>query len=387
MHTDKNIGIIIIVIVLLLFSCNDTVDIPVLIESVSTGRHHTIAIGTDGSLWAWGHNMYGKLGDGSIKNRLSPVRIGLKNEWKIVSAGDNHTVAIGTDGSLWAWGYNHYGQLGDDSRSDRYSPVRIGLENNWQTVSAGGVHTVAIKTDGSLWRWGSISAGTWDTSPVRIGLENNWQIVSAGGSHIAVIKTDGSLWAWGYNTFGQIGDGSTNYVHSPVQIGTDNNWKTVSAGPYHTVAIKTDGSLWAWGANMYGQLGIGDGDGFPYGSNSPVQIGADNNWEKISAGCTHTVALKTDGSLWAWGANNSGQLGDNSTERHYFPVRIGIDCNWSTISSGDGDSSSEREYAHTIAVKTDGSLWTWGYNQFGQLGDGSIDDRHSPVRIEIWKKL
>ena len=224
---------------------------------ISAGFSHTMAIRTDGSLWAWRSN--------------SSVRIG-SDTWSTVSAGYNHTVAIKTDGSLWAWGQNFSGQLGDGTTTYKGSPVRIGSETNWSTVSAGESHTVAIKTDGSLWAWGADmpDAGIHNnvnaySSPVRIGSETNWSTVSAGYYHTVAIKTDGSLWTWGLSPFG--GDGTYSYESSPVRIGSDNNWAAISAG-YAAMAIRKDGSLWAWGSNYYGQLGD---DSLEY-SHSPVRI-------------------------------------------------------------------------------------------------------------------
>ena len=343
--------------------------IPFLANTVSAGGVQTLAIKTDGSLWAWGWRDY---------NKYTPTRIGSETNWATVSAdlGNSseydYTVAIKKDGSLWKKDY----KLLDDY----FHP--IGTETNWASVSAGRGHRMAIKTDGSLWAWGDNffgqrGDGTGDnfkTTPVRIGSETNWASVSAGGLYTVAIKTDGSLWAWGNNSYGQLGDGtSDNFKTTPVRIGSETNWATVSAGVAHTVAIKTDGSLWAWGNNYRGQLGDGTG-GYDQQKDTPVRIGSETNWASVSAGYEHTVAIKTDGSLWAWGDNYSGQLGNGTISYNLktTPVRIGSETNWATVSAG---------MFHTVAIKTDSSLWAWGSG--GLLGDGTTDARYVPTQVKI----
>jgi len=327
-------------------------------SSVSVGgdmHDYTLATKTDGSLWAWGHNGYGQLGDGTggatynensvtinyTGDKNTPTRIGTDTNWASVSAGRNNTIAIKTDGSLWAWGHNGSGQLGDgtggggvlDGSGDKKTPTRIGTDTNWASVSAGGNHTIAIKTDGSLWAWGYNGYGqlgdgtrTDKLTPTRIGTDTDWASVSAGGGHTIIIKTDGSLWAWGHNYFGQLGDGTRTDRNTPAKIGTDTNWAFVSAGSYHTIASKTDGSLWAWGCNRYGQLGDDTGGGGYSDSsgdkNTPTRIGMDTTWASVSAGGDHTIAIKADGSLWAWGYNGDGQLGDDTRTDRNTPTMI-----------------------------------------------------------------
>ena len=357
------------------------------IQAISAGNNNTIGIKTDGTLWAWGDNQFGRLGDGTVteyawmtgqsidNNKKNPVKIGTASNWASIMTGGDHTIAIKTDGTLWAWGYNGSGQLGDGTNTQRNSPVQIGTATNWASISQLGSHTVAIKTDGTLWAWGSNAQGqlgdgttTNRNSPVQIGTATNWKSIGAGSGHTMAIKTNGTLWAWGYNGSGQLGDGTNTNRNSPVQIGTATNWARISVGNSTTIAIKTDGTLWAWGYNGSGQVG----DGTTTNRNSPVQIGTANNWASISAGTLHTTAIKTDGTLWAWGNNSSGQLGDGTTTQKNSPVQIGTANNWASISSGN---------YHTTAIKTDGSLWAWGSNQYGGLGDGTTANKTSPVQI------
>ncbi|WP_208029780.1 RCC1 domain-containing protein [Rhabdothermincola sediminis] len=180
--------------------------------------------------------------------------------------------------------------------------------------------------------------------------------------------TSGTLWAWGYNGDGQLGTGDTTDQTSPVQIGTGTDWASVTAGDSHTVAIRTDGTLWAWGRNGYGQLGTGD----TTNRTSPVQIGTGTDWASVTAGYYHTVAVRTDGTLWAWGWNLFGQLGTGDTTNRTSPVQIGTGTDWASVTAG---------YSHTVAIRTDGTLWAWGYNSDGQLGTGDYTSHASPVQI------
>ncbi|MCL1875508.1 MAG: InlB B-repeat-containing protein [Synergistaceae bacterium] len=346
-------------------------------EMFTIGYYHSLAIKTDGSLWAWGRNDYGQLGDATNMFRYAPVRIGSANDWAAVAVGLFHSIALKKDGSLWAWGRNDYGQLGDGFNTLRYAPVRVGTENDWAAIDAGYEYTIALKTDGSLWAWGYNGFGQLGdgssiahNAPVRVGTENDWSAVSSGRNHTIALKTDGSLWSWGYNYYGQLGDGSTANRKAPARMGTENDWSAVSAGGYHSIALKTDGSLWSWGYNFYGQLG----DGSTTSHYSPVRVGAANDWAAISAGSEHNIALKTDGSAWTWGYNFYGQLGDGTLRTRNAPQRVGTENNWAAVAT--------KGYS-TIALKTDVSLWAWGWNEYWQLGDGSTTNRNAPVRVGI----
>ena len=348
--------------------------------ALSAGNAHTVAIRGDGTLWAWGQNFTGQLGNGTtVREERAPVRVGNVTAWTQVSAGMGHTIGIRTDNTLWAWGLNINGQLGDGTQTQRISPVRVGTY--WRSAAAGGEHTVGISADGSLWAWGNNLSGQLGDGttveqrlrPVRIGAATDWRAVAAGGAHTVGIRADCSLWAWGSNMHGQLGNnahGWGNDRSAPVRIGADANWAQVSAGHEHTVAIRTDGSLWAWGRNEWGQLGDGTGTD----RRVPVRIGTDSDWAFVAAGDRHNVAIRTDGSLWAWGHNPQGQLGDNTATLRRVPVQIGTYADWVMVSSGS---------AHTIAARADGSLWAWGQNFNGRLGDGTMTGRRSPVPVAM----
>ena len=350
-------------------------------EPVASGAGHSLALKPDGTLWAWGSNSHGQLGDGTTTDKTSPVRIGKDTKWVAISAGLNHSLALKSDGTLWAWGNNSNGQLGNGTKVNKTAPVRIGKDTKWIAVEAGDHHSVALKSDGTLWAWGNNSHGqlgdgsTVDrTTPVRVGKDDNWARVSAGAYHTVALKKDMTLWTWGDNSHGQLGDGSTVDKIAPVRIGADARWFAVSAGDYHTVALNwcadcwTTFSLWAWGYNAHGQLG----DGTTTDKASPVRIGTDTTWTKVSTGSNHAVALKKDGSLWAWGVDDKGQLEDGTKENKNSPVRMGTDANWFSISAGA---------MHSLAMKSDNTLWSWGWNEHGQLGDGARAEKATPGQL------
>ncbi len=332
-------------------------------QRLATGYSHSLALKPDGSLWAWGSNGIGQLGDGTTTQRSKRVQV--LTGVAAVAAGWFHTLAIKTDGSLWAWGSNGSGELGDGTTTHRTTPVQV--LTGVAAVSAGDDYTLAIKTDGSLWAWGRNDEGqlgdgttTDRTTPVQV--LTGVAAVSAGYEHTLAIKTDGSLWAWGDNWKGRLGDGTAISRHTPVQILT--GVAAVSVGLGHTLAIKTDGSLWAWGWNQDGQLG----NGATSDRHRPLKVLT--GVAAVSAGYGHSLAIKTDGSLWAWGHNWAGQLGDGTTHTRYTPVQILA-----------GVAAVSTRVVHTLARKTDGSLWAWGKNRQGELGNGSTMDSLSPVPV------
>jgi len=344
------------------------------------------------SLFSWGCNSLGTLGDNSSINKSSPVQtVSSGTNWKQVSGGDEHTAAIKTDGTLWLWGDGCAGRLGDNSAINKSSPVQtVSSGTNWKQVDAGCLHTAAIKTDGTLWLWGCNYLGILGdnstinrSSPVQtVSSGNNWKQVDAGGTHTAAIKTDGTLWLWGQGSFvGRLGDNSTINKSSPVQtVSSGTNWKQVSAGSAHTAAIKTDGTLWLWGWEDEGRLG----DNSTASRSSPVQtVSSGANWKQVSAGGNKTAAIKTDGTLWLWGHGVSGQLGNNSTASRSSPVQ--------TVSSGANWKQVDSTCGHTAAIKTDGTLWSWGSACRGQLGNNSTPNRSSPVQTVSsgtnWKQV
>lgn len=348
-----------------------------------------------GSLWAWGENIYGNIGDNTVTPRSSPVQtVSGGTNWKQVTAGRGTydvTGAIKTDGTLWLWGSSAIGQLGNNSVTPRSSPVQtVSGGTNWKQISATGQTVAAIKTDGTLWLWGSNgfgemgdNTGVHKSSPVQtVAGGNNWKQVSAGQT-LAAIKTDGTLWTWGYGFSGALGNNVFFSAprSSPIQtVAGGTNWKQVSTGWSHIAAIKTDGTLWIWGSNSGGALG----DNTTAEKSSPIQtIASGNNWKQVSTGLNRTSAIKTNGTLWSWGSNSVGELGDNTTVDKSSPVQ--------TVSGGTNWKQVSHFRTGVGAVKTDGSLWLWGSNPNGELGDNTIIAKSSPVQTAAggtnWKSV
>lgn len=305
------------------------------------------AVANDGTLWTWGNNAIGALGQGSLggNNCSSPVQVGTLATWSKISMGNNCGFAIKTDGTLWAWGDGANGQLGLTNTDSSGSPNQVGTQTNWaQIEGTAGRSTFAVKTDGTLWSWGNNFNGQLGqntagslaqrSSPVQVGSLNNWaQVAACDGQGAMAVKTDGTLWTWGRNNQGQLAQGDLINRSSPVQIGLQTNWAKVAVSIQSvmiTAAIKTDGTLWTWGPG-YGMLGQGTGVGV---LTSPVQVGAQNNWAQVCCGRYHMLAVKTDGTLWAWGNNSKGQLGTNSLVATDSPVQVGALTEWQSADRG-----------------------------------------------------
>lgn len=498
-------------------------------QSMEMGVTNTLAIKTNGTLWAWGTNAYGELGLGDVVSRSSPVQVGTDTNWSAVSASYIHSAAVKTDGTLWSWGRNIYGVLGlgdtanrsspeqvgtdtdwstinveyytmyytkttgeaygsgynvyrqiDDSKNSKYTPTQIGSSASWAKIAAAGYttfllntngniytqgadssfvnlysynsvynptnpvamsfkvkhvstvgltpyytlcfvkddgtlwttgyngygslalgnyvnhssinqvgtdtdwekvygsvnYTLGVKNDGTIWTCGFNSSGQLGqndtaTRNTLVQIDGTWSDVAANAASVLGVKSNGTLWSWGSNAYGQLGQNDTISRSSPTQVGTDTNWSKVfpAKAYYYNFALKTDGTLWSWGFGLYyGQLGVNEN----IHRSSPTQIGTDTNWSYVSANNIHALALRTDGTLWAWGDGDYGKLGIGILGDRSSPVQVGTDTNWYKISAG---------YNYSLAMKTDGTIWAWGYNARGELGIGDVEDRSSPTQV------
>ena len=361
---------------------------------VSNGYEWSNNVETDQSnilniMYAWGSNSSGALALNDAVNRSQPTIALGGTAWSTVFGGGG---GIKTDGTLWRWGYNFLGNVGNNTSGNAISsPVQeISSSANWSKADCNqfGI-TAAIKTDGTLWSWGNGSNGALGTndivcysSPVQeASTSTNWSEVSCGNTYAAAIKSDGTLWSWGANGFGNLGTNNTTSYSSPVQeTSSSSTWSKISSGFNHTVAIKTDGTLWSWGRNNLGQLGTNNVTCY----SSPVQeTSSSTDWAEVSCASEFTVAIKTDGTLWAWGYNLYGTLGTNNTTCYSSPVQeVSSSTNWSIVDCSSG---------HTSAIKTDGTLWGWGFNSSGQLGTNNTTCYSSPVQETTsstnWSKI
>lgn len=341
--------------------------------------------------YAWGLNSVGHLGDNTVVNKSSPASVvGGITDWCQVSAGDNHSLGVGINGVAWSWGFNSLGRLGDGTTVSKSSPVSVvGGFTDWCQLSAGSAHSLGVRTNGTAWAWGLGSFGRLGdysticrSSPVSvIGGFTDWCQVSAGSTHSLGIRTNGTAWAWGAATNGILGDGTTTSKSSPVEVlGGFTDWCQVSAGRVHSLGVRTNGTAWAWGCAGNGILG----DNTTVSKSSPVSvIGGFTDWCRVSAGGDFSSGLRTNGTIWSWGINNLGQLGDGTTVAKSSPVLvIGGFTDWCGVDAG---------YRHSIGIRTNGTAWAWGDNSLGRLGDGTTVTKSSPVSVvggfTCWKEV
>ena len=255
---------------------------------------------------------------------LNPTQVGTDTNWTAVSAGGYHTLALKTDGTLWAWGLNDHGQLGLDDTNDRLVPTQVD-GTDWISIAAGKSHSLALKANKTLYGWGRNDYGELGISPFidklipTLSASGPWQTVTAGSHHTLALKEDGMLFAWGYDVGVGTSSGTTG-------------WVSVAAGDAHSLGIKKDGTLWTWGLNNNGQLGLNTSDGNQHPD--PTQVGTDTDWVAVAGGFRHSVAVRAGGTLWAWGGNANGQLGLGDTINRSVPTRVGTDIYWSSVAAG-----------------------------------------------------
>ena len=363
------------------------------VKKIATTSSHNLAVKADGTVWAWGANSYGQLGNGVLGTGTdsgAPVQAAGLTGVVDVAAGDGHSVALEADGTVWTWGHNGYGQLGTGARDAPHpTPTRVGGFSGVVTISAGGLSTLALQSQAGGMAWGNNAFGqlgngtnTIGRTPVQVNTLSGLAAISGGNESNLALQTDGSAWAWGQNDEGQLGDGTNTNRNAPVRVsGLSSGVVAVAAAEDNGFALSADGTVRAWGNNAVGTLGNG------IAGNSNVPVGVVDSWFSsalsdvvaIASGGFHGMALKSDGTVWAWGTNGFGQLGQGST-----PLASSIAVQVRGLDGGGHLSdvvAIAKGRGHSLALKSDGTVWAWGHNIYGQLGDGTTTTRTTPVPV------
>ncbi|MBI0063925.1 RCC1 domain-containing protein [Bifidobacterium polysaccharolyticum] len=393
-------------------------------NQVSAGiltNNFSIGVASDGNAYAWGSNQYGQLGQGTTSStpQKTPVKVPLPDgvasgfTYTQAAAGGHHVLAIGSDGIVYSWGTNDHGQLGNgslDANTPQTSPMPVkgadGQPFKAVQVSAGYADSAAISPDGRVYTWGSEynEQGAWSTSkraptlakdPDGSGQGLYAVQVSVGWGLVMALDADGNVYTWGFNNYGQLGNGtatgdnSTTYAADPARVpdpkDTSKAFKAVqiSAGCFHALAIGQDGAAWTWGYNKFGQLGDGSTTNRP----RPKQIGNPTDSSQpfqvaqINAGTIHSLAIDQNGTAWAWGWNVYGQLGDGTTSNRSTPTRVLPPAGQGSAGTGLATARTSGGYFHSLAIGRDGNAYAWGDNQYGELGNGSATQSSTPTPV------
>jgi alpha-tubulin suppressor-like RCC1 family protein len=334
---------------------------------LAAGASHTLTARADGTVWAWGDNASGQLGNGTTTGSTVPVQVNSFSDVRrgagSVAGGSTHSLAVRSDGTVWAWGQGTNGQLGNGGTANSSIPVQVSGLTNAVAVTAGTAFSAALKSDGTVWSWGLNTNGqlgdnttTQRTTPVQAF--TNAARISAGASHMLAVRTDGTAWSWGLNSNGRLGLGDTIQRNAPTQITALTGVSTAAAGSDHSLAVRTDGTVASWGGNGSGQLGLGD----TTQRTSPTTITGLTGVARVSAGLSDSFAIRTNGTASGWGINTSGQVGDSTTTQRTTPVAVASLTGAVAIVAGS---------QHAVATRPDGAVWSWGGNGSGQLGNGS----------------
>jgi alpha-tubulin suppressor-like RCC1 family protein len=344
------------------------------------GGSEQIVLKSDGMVWTWGLNSSGELGNGTTNNSAVPIQVvalggvGYLASIKAIMGGELHNFALKTDGTVWAWGMNFFGQLGDGSTnwgaiSNRSTtPVQVFGLTSVKSLGGRGYHSLALKTDGTIWCWGDNASGqlgngvafNGTNTPVQVIGLTNPAVISGGGFFSLALMPDGTLRSWGDNSHGQLGDGTTSNRYTPVLVIGLSNVTQISGGWFHAIALKSDGTAWSWGENLHGEIG----DGTTVRRMTPVQVAGLSNVVSVWGGDNNSMALTSDGTVWKWGENQFGELGDGTVDdgsiAHPLPQQVPGLTNVAFAVC--------RDY-HNICIKGDGTVWVWGDNRYGGCGD------------------
>jgi alpha-tubulin suppressor-like RCC1 family protein len=365
--------------------------------AIAAGYKYNLALDNSGRVWAWGYNGDGELGNGTTTNSLTPVRVsGLTGIVAVAAEYDGtHSLALDASGQVWAWGANAKGQLGNGTTAGQLTPVPVSAASgltNVKAIAAGKSHSLAVDSSGQGWAWGyngvgALGNGTTSDSwtPVRVSGVTQVKAIAGGDKNSLAVDSTGQAWAWGYNGDGELGDGTTTNHPTPEQVPNLSNGVTVAAGGDFSLALRNDGTIRAWGDNDSGQFG--DGSLAPQNPTAPVGVTdltgvtalAENLTLKLNSNDTwaENLALKSDGTVWAWGTNNYGQLGNNTTSNQITtaPAQVtdGLPGGITSIAAGNG---------FNLAANDSGQVWAWGLNNDGQLGNATYTNSTTPVKVE-----
>ncbi|HCT64570.1 MAG TPA: hypothetical protein DIC60_04800, partial [Lachnospiraceae bacterium] len=358
---------------------------------IGGGSNAGYALKSDGTVWSWGENSSGQLGDNSTSQRKTPVQVSNLTGVTAIEGGYNTGYALGTGGAVWSWGQNSYGKLGDGTTSQRRTPVQVkgelGVGNlTGVTAIAGGIYNGYALKGGIVWSWGTNSTGALGINknysqmseskvPVQVVNLTGVTAIAAGDSAGYALKSDGTVWAWGDNVYGKLGNGTTNSSLVPVQVSNLSGVTAIASHNFQAYALKSNGTVWAWGSNSTGQLG----NGTTTNSSVPVQVSNLTGVTAIVSAGTSAYALKQDGTVWAWGYNYYGSTGNNSnTNYFYVPVQVKDEYG---INNLTGVTAIAGGYQTGYALKSNGTVLAWGRNDNGELGNNSTTDSKIPVPV------
>lgn len=349
-----------------------------ILATIDTGAGHTCGLSTLGFVYCWGRNAHGQLGDGSSASSGLPQLVVGDLEFEAISAGNAHSCALSVDGKGYCWGRNSLGQLGDGTTINRRQPTPVEGNRTFSEINAGALHTCAITTENAAYCWGEPSEARLGTEtladntvPNEVQGNYSFRSIRPGHQHTCGIPHDSSAFAlcWGDNDFGQLGDGTTEQRLTPTSVDIDFSLSVViPLGHDRTCALSDNEDVFCWGRNDSG----GIGDGTTETRRTPTQVSAAEAYSEIAVGLWHSCALSLSGTVECWGDNFYGQLGTGSTEDTTLPMKIDSDVEFVSVSS---------EVYHTCGITRDQATFCWGLNDAGQLGDGTSNNRSTPVRV------
>lgn len=355
-------------------------------QIIAAGNYYSLVLCNDGTVRAFGSNFSGQLGDSTFDSRNTGVLVKGLSDVIAISGEGNHSIALKSDSTVWGWGLNYNGQVGDSSNDNKNLPVKVFGLSSIVAIAAGEYHSLALKSDGTVWSWGwgiygQLGNGYGASNiPIKIDSISGVIAIAAGSFHSLALKSDGTVWAWGSNGNGELGSANTSPADYPQPVVELSNVKSIFGSANNSYAIKNDGTLWVWGSNTYFQLG----NNTEALSTYPRQVSELSGITTFTGGFQHSLALKNDGTVWTWGNNSAGQLGngaiDSSSSYVYQPTMVQGLSGVIALTGGG---------THTLAVKNDGSVWAWGYNLYGQLGNGTNTEFYTlPVQVSgTWQAL